>query len=199
MTHRPRTDLFSSLPHLLALANLKELMDHHSLEEHALRLQAEAMTKLQYLQCLLQTPATSSIVNPSPNPSNNHFGGLNDMETLKFLASLSQLEASGTATAFGSQSFPRLPELQNPACSFETTPSKDKDIFQAQVPELTVFGQAEDSPSFPWQPSTSPKPSPHQLPINDAAPIATSSYDAVSCSSWPDILLDDPSFSSLLS
>ncbi|PKH93990.1 hypothetical protein CRG98_049777, partial [Punica granatum] len=149
MTHRPRTDIFSSLPHLLALANLKELMDHHSLEEHALRLQAEAMAKLQYLQCLFQTPQqTSSLVNPSPNSSNNNLlNGLNDMDTLKLLSSLSQPEAScAPSSNFGSLSvnslqennfpFSHLPELQNP-CSFQTTLNKDSNMVQAQVPEFT--------------------------------------------------------------
>ncbi|KAL3504741.1 hypothetical protein ACH5RR_034582 [Cinchona calisaya] len=58
MTHRPRTDLFSSLPNLIALANL---LEHHQLEEHAARLQAEAVqfAKLQYLQCLLQSASPS--------------------------------------------------------------------------------------------------------------------------------------------
>ncbi|KAL4377240.1 hypothetical protein GQ457_02G016210 [Hibiscus cannabinus] len=56
MTHRPRTDMLSSLPYVIALTNLKELMDQHPLEEQALRLKAEAveMAKLQSLQYLLQ-------------------------------------------------------------------------------------------------------------------------------------------------
>nr|AKS03957.1 transcription factor MYB44-like protein [Morus alba var. multicaulis] len=68
MTHRPRTDIFSSLPHLIALANLKELMtmDHPWEELQAMRsLQADQalqMAKLQYLQYLLQPP----------NPQNNN-------------------------------------------------------------------------------------------------------------------------------
>ena len=56
MTHQPRTDIFSSLPHLIALANLKELLDHHHQpwEQNATaRLQAEVI-RLQYPQRLLQ-------------------------------------------------------------------------------------------------------------------------------------------------
>lgn len=193
-------------------------MDHHSLEEHALRIQAEAMAKLQYLQSLLQTPPISSVAIPSPNTSNNHINGLTDMETLKLLSSLPQQEASCVSPTFGSLShntlrggcfsFPRLPELQNP-CSFPSTPSKDNSMIQAQVPESAVISQAEDSLNFHWQPSKSPKSSP-QLLVDDAPdaaaitnrhgePCITSSLDGVSCSSWPDILLEDPSFSSLLS
>ena len=62
MTHQPRTDLFSSLPHLLALANLGDLMEHHPFDENAVRLQAEAvqLVKLQYLQFLLQSAASTA-------------------------------------------------------------------------------------------------------------------------------------------
>lgn len=61
MTHQPRTDLFASLPQLIALASLKDLMDRYNpLDEHV-RLQAEAaqLAKLQYLQYLLQQSTAS--------------------------------------------------------------------------------------------------------------------------------------------
>ncbi|KAL0307587.1 UNVERIFIED_CONTAM: Transcription factor [Sesamum angustifolium] len=55
MTHRPRTDIFSTLPHLIALANL---IDNPSWpEEQAMRLQAAEALHIarlnQYLQTLL--------------------------------------------------------------------------------------------------------------------------------------------------
>lgn len=213
MTHRPRTDIFSSLPQLLALANLKELMDHHSLEEHALRLQAEAMAKLQYLQYLFQTPPATSVINPSPNSSNNHLNSLADVEMLKLLSSLSQLEPSGCipstlgSLSFNSPhennlSFPHLPELQNP-CSFQTPPSKDDHTIQAQVPESLVFEQSGNSPNSPWQAPMSSKSS-SQVAFNDrpdavinmhGEACSTLSYDAPSCSIWPELLLDDLPFS----
>ncbi|KAK4800014.1 hypothetical protein SAY86_025379 [Trapa natans] len=205
VTHRPRTvDIFSSLPHLLALVNLKELlMDHQSsIEEQALRLQAEATAKLHYLQNLLHTPTpsaatTSSVVNdPSPSmPSgNNHGNGLMDIETLKMLSSLPQIEplACGSQSVFGSLSsasnsgqvgedffsFPRLPELRNSSSSFQATPSRESCMM------------VEDSLNFTgWQPTQPPKSSSsHQLLVDDG----------VSCSAWSEILLEDPSFSSLL-
>ncbi|RZC06787.1 Transcription factor MYB93 isoform B [Glycine soja] len=57
MTHQPRTDLVSTLPYLLALANMTDLMDHQTLDEHAIRLQAEAvhLAKLQYLHYLIRS------------------------------------------------------------------------------------------------------------------------------------------------
>lgn len=44
MTHRPRTDLFSCLPQLVALANIKEILEHNQLAQN-----------LQYLNLFLQS------------------------------------------------------------------------------------------------------------------------------------------------
>lgn len=74
MTHRPRSDnIFSSLPNLVALANLKELMNTNQYWPSSvscdLRLKVEeavqkaAAIKLQYLQFLLQPSPTSDIIN----------------------------------------------------------------------------------------------------------------------------------------
>lgn len=72
ITHQPKTDLFSCLPQLIALANLKELLEHTQLTQN-----------LQYLN-LLQQPITVAnnpelnvtnlmLTNQEPNPyfSNN--------------------------------------------------------------------------------------------------------------------------------
>ncbi|KAJ7965715.1 Myb transcription factor [Quillaja saponaria] len=76
MTHQPRTDIFSSLPYLLALANdMRDLiMEQHqypALDEQAMRLQAEAtqLAKLEYLHYLLQ-----------PTANNSSLNGITDME-----------------------------------------------------------------------------------------------------------------------
>lgn len=89
MTHQPRTDLFSSLPQLLVLANLRDLLEHHSLDEHALRLQTEAvqLARLQFLNHLLQSPAASTSTthnenythNNIPNADHDHFNLLNSI------------------------------------------------------------------------------------------------------------------------
>ncbi|KAK4776423.1 hypothetical protein SAY86_005111 [Trapa natans] len=220
VTHRPSTvDMFSSLPHLLALVNLNELLMGHqsSIEEHTLRLQAEAMAKIQYLQSLTQAPTpqatTSSMVNdPCPNtPSNNnHINGLMDIETLKILSSISQIEdpACGSPSMFGNPSssqvredcfsFPRLPELQNPISSFQATPSKEN-FMKVEEGSLNFTS---------FQPYKSPKSSSHQLLVNDGDAtmkchgddpyIITPGFDGISSSGWSDFLLEDPSFSSLL-
>ncbi|XP_019185308.1 PREDICTED: transcription factor MYB39 [Ipomoea nil] len=114
MTHRPRTDIFSSLPHLIALANLKELVDQHqsSWEEQAAmaRLQSE-MAKFQYLQYLLQTSPAPAPPPPPPGPgfspnnlnntatannNNNSNNNVSDMEAYSHL--LSTVLGSSSAT-----------------------------------------------------------------------------------------------------
>ncbi|CAK7334667.1 unnamed protein product [Dovyalis caffra] len=213
MTHRPRTDIFSSLPHLIALANLKELMDHHSLEEHALRLQTEAaqMAKLQYLQYLLQpqAPAASNMATSSNNL--NTIGTFSDMEAFNLLNSLSSikdspvsslsqldLSASSLQGINDSISFSHLPDLQIP-CNYQTPPNKD----MVQAPELTVFSQGEDSPNSPWQLPSSSTPSPPSVvpPVAQTSSMINNLGDASSASSyggeaplaWHD-LLEDPLF-----
>ncbi|KAJ8541381.1 hypothetical protein K7X08_002197 [Anisodus acutangulus] len=73
MTHRPRTDLFASLPNLIALANL---LQHHPLEDHAVRLQAEAaqLANLQYLQFLFQSSNNYPTSTSSNTQYYNNFG-----------------------------------------------------------------------------------------------------------------------------
>ncbi|KAE8682195.1 Transcription factor MYB39 [Hibiscus syriacus] len=60
MTHQPRTDIFSSLPQLIALASLKDLL------ENPLQAEAAHLAKLQYLQFLLQSSPSMT--------SNNSYG-----------------------------------------------------------------------------------------------------------------------------
>ncbi|EOX92094.1 hypothetical protein QUC31_003454 [Theobroma cacao] len=191
MTHRPRTDIFSSLPHLIALANLKELMDHQPWEEHAVRLQAEAvqMAKLQCLQYLFQTPAS---ISAGSNNINNTF---TDMETINLSNSLSPVKdnsvlsspqldiAAASLQGFNdSILFPRLPDLQIP-CEYPTSTNKD----MAQAQEYTVLSQGENKCNSPWL-TSSATPSP------SVAPSVTETL--IDNSVWPDhhLLFDDPLF-----
>ncbi|KAK4783414.1 hypothetical protein SAY86_007788 [Trapa natans] len=211
MTHRPRTDIFSSLPQLMVLARLKELMDHHSLEEHAMRLQlqAEAMAKLQYLQRLFETlgPTTSSLI-MDPSTSNNSLpNGLADIDhqALKLLSSFSQLDQTSSCNApapnSGSLSatdidylsnnyfpFSHFPDLQNDG-DFQTSPTEDdsNSMVQAPVPQLTAFGQTGDSQLANAAVASKTN--------GDSCNNSLISYDEPSCSiSWPDIFLNDPMF-----
>ncbi|XP_030453567.2 transcription factor MYB93 [Syzygium oleosum] len=67
VTHRRRTDVFSSsLSQLIALANLSRLIGSRAVDESALRLQPDALqfaSSLQYLQGLLQSPASATASN----------------------------------------------------------------------------------------------------------------------------------------
>ncbi|KAK8643116.1 hypothetical protein V6N13_012430 [Hibiscus sabdariffa] len=84
MTHQPRTDIFASLPQLIALASLKDLL------ENPLQAEAAQLAKLQYLQFLLQSSSTT----------NNNYGAIADMEA----ASLSLLNSLGNNINETSQS-----------------------------------------------------------------------------------------------
>ncbi|KAL1218136.1 Transcription factor MYB93 [Cardamine amara subsp. amara] len=66
VTHQPRTDLFASLPQLIALANLKDLIEQTS-QFSSIQAEAAQLAKLQYVQCMLNTSA--SLTN---NNSNNN-------------------------------------------------------------------------------------------------------------------------------
>ncbi|CAN4092479.1 unnamed protein product [Withania somnifera] len=77
MTHRPRADLFASLPNIIALANL---LQHHPLEDHAIRLQAEAsqLAKIQYLQFLLQS-SNNYPITPTNSNTIQYYNNLGDL------------------------------------------------------------------------------------------------------------------------
>ncbi|XP_062117591.1 transcription factor MYB92-like [Humulus lupulus] len=133
MTHRPRTDIFSSLPHLIALANLKELMDH-PWEEHAVRIQAEAvqnMAKLQYLQYLLQP-------NSVHNGNQTNFNNLNnsDIETINLLSSLASFKDNNN----NNQNVFDSPQFQNPSSTHhhDLLQSLHDSVSFAHLPDLKI-------------------------------------------------------------
>lgn len=208
MTHRPRTDIFSSLPHLIALANLKELMEHHSWEEQAVRLQAaEAaqMATLQYLQTLLHPPLPSSTSNLN-STAFSHDMSSETSTIYNLLSSLSSMKDQdfglGTSTLQpilhdDSIPFLHLPDLQSPL------KNDNNIIVQAPPHELTGFSQGElSSPNnSQWLASSSSTPSPSVAPpmsnLGDAC--STSSYGGVAPFAWPELLLEYPLFDNEIS
>ncbi|KAJ4756773.1 MYB transcription factor SM152-1 [Rhynchospora pubera] len=87
MTYRPRTDFFAALPQLIALANLRQLIEQSPWEDHAARLQSEAIqaVKTQQLNNLIIGSAAAGTINnaaasPSLTPSNTQ--DLNPMSLL---------------------------------------------------------------------------------------------------------------------
>ncbi|XP_059645273.1 transcription factor MYB93-like [Cornus florida] len=205
MTHRPRTDIFSSLPHLIALANLKELMENHSWEEQAVRLQTEAaqMAKLQYLQYLLQPPA-SMPTNFSNNVMNSNTSTVTDMDSYNLLNSLSSMKDSPILNS------PQFDQIsQNPSSlgpNNNALQSIHDSISFSHLPDLQVLPFEINSPStnslwqLPSSSSQSPTPlgAPHMtetsITNNTGDACSTSSYGGSPPSFWPDILLEDPLF-----
>lgn len=215
MTHRPRTDIFSSLPHIIALASLKELMENPSWEEQALRLQAEAlqMAKCQYLQYLLQPP---SLISNNNNPTEIDIMNLiNSLSSPLFENQISitqnnnninpPLQPLGTDSV--SLLFSHLPSLEvvpsNNTNTYETMPFIAKEMC-SQNNEV-----CDANNNSPWQlPFSSTAPSPPsvapRMNIINEGPSSNSNYgDACSSSSlggssssiWPDhLLLEDALF-----
>ncbi|KAL3577200.1 hypothetical protein D5086_022483 [Populus alba] len=207
MTHQPITDFFASLPQLMALANLREPMEHHPLDEHAMGLQAEALqlAKLQYLQCLLQSAA--SLI-PSANSYDQN--GITDLEVLNLLNSIppikenpvlnsSELENQGSYHFGNATSQPLhhpslLSQLSAPQVPFSYQPSLNTEMGQAPF-LTTILSQGDRNPSdSSWvlpSPTLAPQAATETSISNpgDASSI-TSSYGGVT--SWPELLFEGP-------
>ncbi|KAK1620008.1 hypothetical protein QYE76_025525 [Lolium multiflorum] len=128
MTHRPRTDFFAALPQLIALANLRQLVEQRPWEDNtASQVQVDAVqaAKLEYLQCLLQSAAaiatspSSSSINTIPT----------DLEQIGLLSpsqmsSLSSLSSPRILEGTNGQDFVtgQLPDIQIPSSSFFEQP-----------------------------------------------------------------------------
>ncbi|KAK7846235.1 transcription factor MYB93 [Quercus suber] len=207
MTHQPRTDLFSSLPHLLALANLRDLMvDHHPLDEQAMRLQAEAvqLAKLQYLQYLLQSAASITTNSYGQND-------ITDMEALNLLSSIpafkenpvlnsSNVENSSSFspgnTTFQPLHHPSLfAHLSDPQVPFNFQTSLNSEMGQGC--NFTMVSQGDNphddsSLVFPFPtPVISTMTDDMSLSNPGDASSSTSSYGGAS-SFWPELFFEDP-------
>ncbi|KAK6125775.1 hypothetical protein DH2020_040482 [Rehmannia glutinosa] len=153
MTHRPRTDILSTLPHLIALANL---IQNPSWEQEAMRLQNEAVQMaslnhyLQYMINLQPQPAYQNGI--VVNPTNINHSTLPDMAAAFGL--VSHLETPSLAT---SVPFSHLPDLQAPSGAnnnIETCLSKDSGVINPWMPvtessmNITNTGDACSSSSY---------------------------------------------------
>lgn len=202
MTHQPRTDLVSTLPYLLALANMTDLMDHQSLDEHAVRLQAEAvqLAKLQYLNYLIQSSNSLSTNSYDQNATTT-----NNMEPFSLLNSISNnvkenplviecLQPDTTTTPPGSifslhdgiaSSQPLhhpsmvLPHLLDPQVSFSSQSCLNSEIGQGTTnfAMLSRGDHTVDHDTCSW---IVPSPAPSSVPPNV---IGTSAGDASSATS----------------
>ncbi|KAI4366568.1 hypothetical protein MLD38_022429 [Melastoma candidum] len=151
MTHKPRTDIFSTLPQLLALANLRGLISPNPLDEQTLRLQAQAvqLAKLQYLQCILQS--TSSVPTNPLAPNSN----LSDVEALSnlLMSSSSTPMENLSSPPLGMNSSSTIPNIldQPTAMSNDNDSSIIGDLYN-----MADLGQGENNPpchdqsEVPW-------------------------------------------------
>ncbi|XP_077224705.1 transcription factor MYB93-like [Tasmannia lanceolata] len=186
MTHRPRTDLFANLSHLIALANLREVMDHHPWEEQTVRLQeAVQLARYQYIQHLLQSAAMAE------NSSQTSISSVTDMEAINLLNSCNLDNANQIVSSrlVNDQNTPftPLPDLQFP---FNFQPPMRNEM--SQGPNFGMIGQGENIRKSPLVPN-SPDPLFIENSIsNPGDSCSTSSYGGGSPPFWPELFLEDP-------
>ncbi|KAI4307394.1 hypothetical protein L6164_030591 [Bauhinia variegata] len=217
MTHQPRTDLVSSLPYLLALADMTELIDYQSLDEQAvMRLQAESaqLAKLHYLQYLLQY-STSSLSTNSYDQT-----AITNMEGFSLLNSISNIKENSV------MNFQLPPQVDNPAAaSFSHGIASSQPLHHPssilphfsdpQVPfssqiclnsetgqgtNFTMLSQgdhtANDDSSWVIPPLVSPSRPPTVTGTSTSNPgdasSTTSSHGGGAPSYWPDFFFEDP-------
>lgn len=212
MTHRPRTDIFSSLSQLMSLSsNLRGFVDMQQQfpidqDTTILKLQTE-MAKLQLFQYLLQPPSMNNF-----NP--------NDFDTLTLLNSIASLkEATSNSLDLGSylQDFNSLPSLKTlnsnigPSSVFPQNPDDDHFKFFSQrennLPVSPIWLCDPSSSNQSLLPSLDPSSAVNddlirnQYVIEDVNSNLTSSSCQESGGSasaaWPDHLLDDSIFSDI--
>ncbi|KAJ8619162.1 hypothetical protein MRB53_015348 [Persea americana] len=203
MTHRPRTDFFTTMPELMALANLKEVMDNQPWDEHAIILQeAVQLAKYQYIQYLIQ-----SAVSVTGN-SNNTPNSIGDLEAINVMSSLPspretmvldpfQLE-NATQCSLGvadaqplNDQIPAYAPPQDVPYPWDFMPPMSNEVHQNS--SFTQLSQGDYSPTSPLPPS--PPPTTGERLINDVADACSSpSYDGSSPPFWEELLFDDPFF-----
>ncbi|KAH0693466.1 hypothetical protein KY285_020563 [Solanum tuberosum] len=206
MTHRPRTDIYNSLPHLIALAKLKELVEHHhhhhsswegsqQASNIAMRsLQSEVAT-LQYLnflllpQNILPNNATTNVNIPEMEGYSNNL--LNSIITKddqiinianNSLNNINIPPPNNSTSLQDSIHFSHLPELQD----------------MINTPTTTT------TTTSPWQLPPPSSSSPVIIATNDQSNSSINNIGegditpffggANPNSGWPDILLEDSFF-----
>ncbi|CAN4122280.1 unnamed protein product [Withania somnifera] len=213
MTHRPRTDLFASLPNIIALA---DLLQHHPLEDHAIRLQAEAsqLAKIQYLQFLLQSSNNYPI--PPTNSSNTQYinnpGVLGAFNLINFvkenIPSLNLTNLENQTLLPNENSGSQLlhnPDTQEVPFNFQT--QLDNNISNNDTSDIDGYNfnldQENNSPSSPLNNNILPSPhsSSHLPPFteismsnNQGDSSSNSTYntaDQGTSSYWPELFFEE--------
>lgn len=183
-------------------------MEHQPLDEHAVRLQAEAvqLAKVQYLQYLLQSAASITTNSYGQN-------GITDMEAVNLLNSIPTIQenlvlnsshdlenpASFSLGIASSQPLHRpslLVHLSDPQVPFSFQTSFNNEMDQGS--DFTMVSQGEHAPddhsagTFPFLTSVfSTTTDETSLGNPGDASSSTSSYGGGASSYWPDLLFDD--------
>ncbi|KAJ8628642.1 hypothetical protein MRB53_021965 [Persea americana] len=207
MTHRPRTDVFAALPQLVALANLKEVMDNQPWEDHAVRLQeAMQLAKYQCMQYLLQSAAAMSgnsghspssigdvdythLLNPMTSPKEPL--GLNPCSQVEN-ATLCSIEVAASQQ-MNEQLIPYT-HSQDPQFPYQENYQSLMSNEMNQDSNFSLFGQGDYKPKSPLPP---PPPLVREDSIsNPGDACSTSSYEESGPPFWSELFLgDDPFFS----
>lgn len=150
MTHQPRTDdILTGLSHLIVLANLKELLDHHQWEQSLARLQEEAiqLTNLQSLQQdLVQPQLTEADLNTVSSTTNSTFMMNNDIVNVSNDSSVS------SSNAIGSVQLANDSTLFSPwlfSCSSTTPSSPSTHVVQPVTSEVSLTNVDDNCSIWP--------------------------------------------------
>ncbi|KAK7353066.1 hypothetical protein VNO80_18501 [Phaseolus coccineus] len=206
MTHQPRTDLVSSLPYLLALANMTDLVDHQSLDEHAMMLQAEAvqLAKLQYLHHLIQS---SNSLSSNYYDQNATTDNMNNMEPFTLLNSISNVKENtvilqpdapasfshGIASSQPLHHQNVLPHLLDPQVSFSSQSCLNSEMGQGTNFAMISQGDHTVDHDSSWIiPSIPPNAIGTSASNPGDASSSTSSYGGGPPSYWPELFFEDP-------
>lgn len=150
MTHQPRTDdILTGLSHLIVLANLKELLDHHQWEQSLARLQEEAiqLTNLQSLQQdLVQPQFTEADLNTVSSTTNSTFMMNNDIVNVSNDSSVSSSNAIGSVQ-LANDSTPFSPWLFS--CSSTTPSSPSTHVVQPVTSEVSLTNVDDNCTIWP--------------------------------------------------
>ncbi|EOY16000.1 SANT/Myb domain - like 10 [Theobroma cacao] len=206
MTHQPRTDIFASLPQLIALANLRDLVEStNPLDDHTVRLQAEAvqLARLQYLQFLVQSAASMTNNSYSQN-------GIADMEAFNLLNSSvphikeNQVLNSAPISLGNATSQPlhhpallsHLPDPQVPF-SFQTSLNCEKTSLNSEMghcSNFTIVSQGDNqTDNSSWLlPSPTLPPTVTETSISNPGEVSsTSSYTGAASPYWHELYFED--------
>ncbi|MBA0745977.1 hypothetical protein Gogos_008534 [Gossypium gossypioides] len=210
MTHQPRTDIFTSLPQLIALANLKDLLENspHLFDDQALILQAEAahLAKLQYMQLLLHSAASTTTNDDSLSSPN----GIADMEALNLLSSPVPAHVKENPVIPNSSQFSvgnassqqlhhptLLPHLLDPQVPFSfQTSLNNENTEMGNCSSFTMLSQGDnqiDNSSSWLLPSPTIPPTATETSLSNPGDVSSNSSNNNGAASpyWPELYFDD--------